>query len=158
MILGGGIVRHVASLTQEAQVAPRVTDAKVRFWRLVRKTRGCWLWSGVRQGRGYGFFNPDGTYEGRKRKGGLLAHRFAWFLESGNIPDNLCVCHHCDNKLCVRPSHLFLATPKMNSLDMVQKKRCRGGKNQPHFSKIDRHHNLPMAEISIGTRRRFGPQ
>ena len=136
-------------------MAPRITPSDVRFWRLVKKTKSCWLWTGVRQGRGYGFFNPDGTYAGRKRKGGVLAHRYAFFLSYGKIPDGKLVCHRCDNKLCVRDSHLFLGTPKMNSLDMVSKQRHRGGKNQPHYPEVDQHHNLPLLHRAVGTKRRF---
>lgn len=111
-------------------MAPKITDAQTRFWKKVDKNGKCWIWKGVVQGRGYGFFMPIATLEGRKKHGGILAHRYSYFIKYGNIGKKL-VCHKCDTKLCVRPSHLFLGTPKQNSLDMVKKKRQKSGKNQP---------------------------
>jgi hypothetical protein len=40
----------------------------------------------------------------------LLAHRYAWEIAHGPIPDGMCVCHTCENKLCVNPDHMMLAT------------------------------------------------
>jgi hypothetical protein len=50
-----------------------------------------------------------------------LAHRFAWFLAHGPIPDGLCVCHHCDNPPCCNVDHLFLGTIADNNADMLAK-------------------------------------
>ena len=103
-------------------MAPRITDSKIRFWNKVDKRKKCWLWKGVVQGRGYGFFVPDATVVGRKKYGGILAHRFSYFIEHGYVGNKL-VCHKFVNNLCVRPSHLFIGTPKMNTADMI--KKCR---------------------------------
>jgi hypothetical protein len=54
----------------------------------------------------------------------MSAHRFAWLIQHGPIPDGLMVLHHCDTPLCIRGSHLFLGTAKDNSLDMAQKGRA----------------------------------
>ena len=136
-------------------MARPITPSDVRFWRLVKKTKSCWWWTSIRQGRGYGFFNPDATYLGRKQHGGILAHRFAFFLVHGQIPPGRFICHRCDNKLCVNPAHLFVATPKENSLDMVKKGRHVGGPNRPRYPARDHHHNLPRSFLTIGTKRRF---
>lgn len=86
------------------------------FWKLVEKTRRCWLWHGTVGGQGYGYF---------KR---LRAHRFSWTLKHGPIGKGLFVLHRCDNRLCVRPSHLYEGTAAENSADMVQRGRYVKGR------------------------------
>lgn len=89
-----------------------------RFWMKVRKTKRCWLWSGAEHDFGYGRLNKPG-----RGNGYIHAHRFAWTLAYGSIPNDMCVCHRCDNPRCVRPSHLFLGTLSDNTLDMIAKGR-----------------------------------
>lgn len=87
------------------------------FWAKVARTGGCWEWQAYRDPAGYGRFNVT------PRKP-ALAHRVAWEIENGPIPDGLCVCHHCDNPPCVRPDHLFLGTARDNSDDKIAKGRA----------------------------------
>ena len=51
------------------------------------------------------------------------AHRMAWIIAYGSIPQGLCVLHRCDNPPCVRPDHLFLGTKGDNNRDCVAKGR-----------------------------------
>jgi len=88
----------------------------VRFWSRVKKTQGCWTWTGGKHRQGYGFFYFD--------SGSELAHRVSYLIEFKKFPKNKFVCHHCDNPSCVRPSHLFLGTQKDNIRDMVRKGRA----------------------------------
>lgn len=88
-----------------------------RFWSWVDR-RGpdeCWEWRGTRHVRGYGHFSRDG------RK--FRAHRVAWELERGPIPEGMVVSHWCDNPPCVNPAHLMLTTQRINTIDAVNKGR-----------------------------------
>ena len=88
-----------------------------RFWEKVRTGKGCWEWQGGRAAFGHGLIHLG---NGNKL---VQAHRVAWELANGPIPDGLCVLHHCDNPPCVRPTHLFLGTLGDNARDMVAKGR-----------------------------------
>lgn len=81
---------------------PKHTPAIERFWAKVAVAESCWLWLGGRTEKGYGTF-WDGT-----RK--TLAHRFAYELLVGPIPEGLTIDHvkarGCVHRHCVNPAHL----------------------------------------------------
>ncbi len=81
----------------------------------------CWVWT-ADLANGYGRFTLWGG-----RRVVLYAHRISWQLHFGEISDDLCVLHRCDNQPCVNPSHLFLGTRTDNANDKVSKGRARGG-------------------------------
>jgi hypothetical protein len=93
---------------------------EVRFWRHVDKSGECWVWTGHKHRFGYGLF----ALSGRQR---VTAHRFSFYLSNGPIPDELCVCHKCDNPSCVRPNHLELGSQAYNVKDMWSKRRANPG-------------------------------
>lgn len=90
-----------------------------RFWSKVStgESETCWPWLASRKDNGYGQ-----AYDIRTNKP-VGAHRLAWELAYGPIPDGLSVLHACDNPPCVNPAHLFLGSPRANSMDMVSKSR-----------------------------------
>lgn len=104
---------------------PKARPVEERFWEKVDKTVECWVWTASRSPDGYGLFKAR-TYQGH---GGAMvrAHRFAWELTNGPVPDGFCVCHRCDNPSCCNPDHLFLGTVIDNNADRDAKGRQSRG-------------------------------
>jgi len=99
---------------------------KERFESKVDKktSNECWNWKAGCFKRGYGQFD----YKNKNVK----AHRLAWELTHGPIPEGMCVLHHCDNPPCCNPNHLFLGTKKDNTQDMINKGRCTKARGENH--------------------------
>lgn len=109
-----------------------------RFWSKVDKSDGCWIWTGKIATNGYGRF----SHANRQH----AAHRLAWEMAGGPVPDGLKVCHDCpdgDSPACVRNDepgtyiingiarprfgHLWVGTQAENLADMVNKGRSATG-------------------------------
>lgn len=87
---------------------------------------GCWIWMGATLGRGYGH-----TWDGKRR---CTAHRLAWKIYFGEIPEGNFVLHRCDTPSCVNPHHLFLGTNQDNIRDAAIKRRlntCQRNEDHP---------------------------
>lgn len=93
---------------------------ETRFWSKVNKNGagGCWLWTAGCTKDGYGQIRVGGT-PGKVE----YAHRVAWELLNGQIPEGLCVLHKCDSPPCVNLEHLFLGTDNDNVQDKMAKGR-----------------------------------
>jgi len=98
-----------------------------RFWSKVEmgKPDECWEWRAYRNQDGYGKYMLNGRVES--------AHRIAWQMNWGDIPDGLCVCHRCDNPACINPAHLYLATHQENMDDMREKGRAKGHPGEENY-------------------------
>lgn len=96
-------------------------DWSDRFWSKVHPEAlsGCWLWHGGVNEHGYGIFG-----RGRRKDGVIKAHRHAYQLTKGPIPDGLVVRHRCDVPACVNPEHLELGTQKDNARDSIERGRA----------------------------------
>lgn len=105
----------------------------------------CWLWTGKVNNRGgYGYFQ----FGIRDDSGQIIitswmAHRYSWFLNFGEIPEEILVLHKCDTRICCRPDHLWIGTELDNARDMIEKERGIRG---------EKHH---QAKISNDTARRI---
>ncbi len=75
----------------------------------------CWFWASNKQLNGYGTF----TVGNRPVK----AHRIAYELAYGLIPDGMSILHRCDQPDCVNPAHLFVGDHTANMRDAANKRR-----------------------------------
>jgi hypothetical protein len=98
------------------------------FGRVAVDRNGCWLWTGCKNGKGYGGFRSNG------------AHRFsyAWFV--GPIADGLEVDHLCRVRHCVNPAHLEAVTGMVN--------RLRGTGYPYRFGRCRRGHDLSRVGLA----------
>jgi len=106
-----------------------MVNDEVSFWQRIVRTPNCWLWQGAKNSDGYGNL----TYRGKPYR----AHRLAWILTNGPVPEGMEVCHTCDNPLCANPNHLFVGTHLENMHDSLNKgrtakTRARGERNGFH--------------------------
>lgn len=116
-----------------------------RFWSKVNKTSECWEWTASVDKDGYGWFSIGGQSMG--------AHRAVLVLGGLNV-QNQCVLHKCDNRKCVRPSHLLLGDRAMNARDMVAKGRSLKGDKGPariHRHRMRRGENHPKCKVPDAT-------
>ena len=108
------------------------------FWSKVDK-RGpddCWEWKGSTfAGSKYG--------QHKRRRKNWRAHRLAYTLAKGPIPDDKIVCHTCDNPPCCNPAHLWLGTHSENQLDCVSK-----GRNVPSVGESHGRSKLTTEQVS----------
>ncbi len=110
------------------------------FWKMVDRTDpdGCWPFLGKLNNQGYGSMNVAGVKD--------LAHRHAFRLANGPIPKGEYVLHHCNNKPCARPDHLYSGTQRQNLRDAVADGLVRVG---------SQHEKAKMTEATVIEARRL---
>lgn len=90
---------------------------RARFWSYVKKPEHefpfglptCWVWIGAVNGWGYGYFRIGARV--------YRAHRIAYLLTYGTIPEGALILHNCDNRRCCNPAHLRAGTQSDNVRD-----------------------------------------
>jgi hypothetical protein len=103
---------------------------------------GCWIWQrSFRCKFGYG----DAFYQ-KKRQ---LAHRMAYEIFVGEIPEGLCVLHKCDVGSCCNPEHLFLGNHLVNAQDRVSKGRSNTPKGEANgMAKLTKNITIEIRRIA----------
>lgn len=105
----------------------------------------CWIWKGNISLGGYGRLIINRKY--------IYAHRYFYEKMIGPIPKGLYVCHHCDNRKCVNPEHLFIGTAKDNMRDASNKGRVRVPKQSyksDHTHQVSKLSKKQVAMIRSG--------
>ena len=112
------------------------TEHQVEKFRshLLPMRTGCQHWTGARCGD-YG--------RARINRKCWTAHRAAFVIAYGPIPDGLIVRHKCDNPICCNPEHLELGTYQQNTQDMIQR-----GRNCPPRGERSYQHRLTRVQVS----------
>lgn len=113
-----------------------------RTLRLMRKIKkdgasesGCWIWQagrfkGEKEGQfKYGAFWWDTS--------NIQAHRAAWILLRGEIPEGANVLHKCHDMACCNPDHLYLGDHKQNMKDRDDAGRTSKWDHRYNFKRTD---------------------
>lgn len=108
----------------------------------INKETNCWEWNGSVRENGY----CRTTFE---RKNWYL-HRLSFFAWNGEINNELDVCHHCDNRKCCNPYHLFQGTRKQNMEDCVLKGRQAKGKMLPQCKLTEKDIDIIVKKANEG--------
>lgn len=107
-------------MTRNNPVSPDMPlDERLEFYSERITESGCQIWTGALRPNGYGYL--------RFQSENISAHRASYTLAKGKIPENMFVCHTCDNRSCINPDHLFLGSHKDNMSDMTKKERQAKG-------------------------------
>jgi hypothetical protein len=80
---------------------------------------GCWLWTGATALNGYGSLRGPA-------RATIYAHRAAYIIAYGAIPEGAMLCHSCDIRQCVRPDHLRPGDHRQNAQDALIRERLVG--------------------------------
>jgi hypothetical protein len=122
----------------------------IRFWSkiAVGSPLSCWIWTRGKLKTGYGAFHLLGT------TGNVYAHRVAYELCFGKIPEGMDVCHSCDNPACCNPGHLWLGTHKDNMHDAFLKGRQRSDAKRSNARRGEAHAKARFTESQVRDIRR----
>jgi hypothetical protein len=122
-----GVAAELPAVSAVAAATPRgVVPEREAFWNRVDKTGDCWEWTGSRNGDGYGTYSVGGKTH--------RAHRYAYEIVVGPIPEGKQLDHLCRNPPCVNPAHLEPVTSRENTLrgfgacgTNARKTHCKNG-------------------------------
>lgn len=119
------------------------------FSKVTVSESGCHEWNAARFKTGYGAITVGSKRNGTKRT--EYAHRMAWTIAKGPIPNGMFVCHKCDNPRCVNPDHLFLGTSQDNMQDMSSKGRWGNQYSENPPTHCKRGHEFNEINTRIGS-------
>ena len=96
------------------------------LWGRVDKSGECWIWQGSKLPNGYGTLVIGSRTDGSRQR--HYAHRLAYEIAVGEIPDGLQIDHLCNVRDCVNPAHLEPVTTQENSRRGAERRQsCKRG-------------------------------
>lgn len=101
---------------------------------------GCWEFSG--------HLDPDGYGVITKGRAPYRAHRAAYEVWTGAIPEGHLIRHTCDNRRCINPAHLLIGLPADNSQDAVERQRMANGERHGMHKLTDEEVNAMRCEYA----------
>lgn len=110
------VQRRAAALIEVRVKSPYGQASEVAFWSRTLRGQGCWEWQGLKNAKGYGELFVEKKH--------LKAHRVAYELLVGPIPEGLTIDHLCRNTGCVNPEHLEPVTNQENRRRAVAHRRA----------------------------------
>lgn len=99
-----------AALAPADRTAERQAKLEARFWSKVDMSGECWEWMAYKDRQGY----PRFPIQEQGSTKSQYAHRAAYELVKGAIPEGMHIDHMCHNPGCVNPDHLRAVTHKQN--------------------------------------------
>jgi hypothetical protein len=116
-----------------------IEEPSKRSWKTMTKAityvidrKGCHVCRSHKPGK-------EGYPMASRRNKTIRLHRFVYEKYNGPIPEDICVCHSCDNKLCINPKHLHLGTRTDNMNEAWERNRCKS-------------HPQPRGELSTSSK------
>lgn len=125
------------------------------FWSRVRKTKGCWLWTGGTRGHNDSPRPVLKVHIGNWRKRlhvNFSGSHLSWELHFGPVPEGMDVLHRCDVTMCVRPSHLFTGDQLDNVRDCSAKGRIRTAQHRNALTLRERENAALMYTLGLSGR------
>lgn len=139
------------------QAAPALQRARDLPWdtavfRLLNRVdvdpkTGCWIWTGSTTPGGYGQIGMGSMTDGSRRL--MAAHRVAYEIFIGQIPEDYQLDHLCRNRACIFPNHLQPVTQQENI------RRGDGGAFWAAKTQCPHGHPYDAANTAIYQGRRF---
>jgi hypothetical protein len=128
------------SREKHCSVDCRFYDKANQYKKVKPSQKGCWEWQGSTAKSGYGQMaigsdRPE------------LTHRLSYKYYIGDIPEGRIICHHCDNRKCFNPAHLYAGTYRSNVEDMYK----RGRENNTGKPKGEAHHAVNITNSEAKT-------
>jgi hypothetical protein len=111
-----------------SRVAGPIEERFYKYVAPMMDDQGCHEWLGYRDEEGYGKFRAPGEQR---------AHRTAYILAKGPIPEGLVLDHLCRNTSCVNPNHLEAVTHAVNMARGINSNRIKTHCKRGHEYTLD---------------------